>query len=284
MDGNHERPLGGGATASRAVVAVLGRRTGVPAPGVTPPSPRPEAPPAVGRVRQIVLTAVAVCVVAAALAVIGWVHWKAGEIPPGGTYAVVDTPPEALGGSPANRRPSPQPLVPLLPPDRISGPRPGASASRSAPPSTPPAGRPSAAATSRPGSRPITGPAGPITGFAGKCLHVPGDNAVDGAPAEMVACDGTPGERWTMASDGTVRLSGKCLTAVGDQTVDGTAVQLSACRGTAGQQWRFTAGQDLVNPHADKCLDVKDFNLADHTLVQLWTCAGSTNQKWAVPA
>lgn len=130
----------------------------------------------------------------------------------------------------------------------------------------------------------MTGPVGAISGYAGKCLQVPGDNPADGIPVEMTGCVGSPGEQWTMGSDGTIRAFGKCLGVVGDQSVDGAGVQLTTCHGDSGQQWRFTAGRDLVNPQADKCLDVKDFNPIDGALLQLWTCVGSANQKWSVPA
>jgi hypothetical protein len=228
-------------------------------------------PPGPARGRPTLLTVTAVCVIAASLAVVGWVHSTMREdASDGRRYALVEPP------TPAETRTSPQPLVPLLPPDpttagivRSSPPR-----SRSAKPAPPPA-------TSKPA---VTGPAGAISGYAGKCLHVPGDNPVDGIPVEMTACDGSAGERWVMASDGTVRALGKCLEALGDQTADGTRIQISACRGGAAQQWRVTAGRDLVNPDADKCLDVKDFNAADGAALQLWTCVGGVNQKWSVPA
>jgi hypothetical protein len=286
MDGNDEGNAGdGAASAPRALVGVLGRpeaggqpaapRTAEPAAGgdAGPPGPLP------GRFRPTLTTAAAVCVIAASLSVVGWIHLTVGDsAPPGGRYAVVDPPPDAGGSLPAQVRASPQPLVPLLPPDRDDGPRTGTQPGKAAPAT--PSGR---AGTSRPATH-VTGPAGAISGYPGKCLHVPGDNPADGLPVEMKACDGSPGESWTLASDGTVRAFGRCLGVAGGQTANGAGVQLSACRGTAGQQWRFTAGRDLVNPHAGKCLDVKDFAVADGALVQIWTCVGGPNQKWSVPA
>ena len=285
MDGNDRSNAGdGAASAPRARVGVLGRpRDGETAPavpveagaggGAGPSGPRP------GRFRPTLTTAAAVCVIAASLSVVGWIHTTDRvSAPPGGRYAVVDTPPDA-GGSPSPQvRLSPQPLVPLLPPDRDSDPRTGSQPSRAA--AATPSGR---AASSRPATS-VTGPVGVISGYPGKCLHVPGDNPADGLQVEMRACDRSPGESWTMASDGTVRAFGRCLGVVGDQTVNGTGVQLSACRGAAGQQWRFTAGRDLVNPHAGMCLDVTDFAVIDGAQLQIWTCVGGLNQKWSVPA
>jgi hypothetical protein len=232
-----------------------------------------------GRLRPTLTTAAAVCVIAASLSVVGWIHLTVpGSAPPGDRYAVVDTPPDAGGPPPPQVPASPQPLVPLLPPDRDGGPRTGTQPGRAA--SATPSARP---ATSRPATH-VAGPVGAISGYPGKCLHVPGDRPADGRLVEMKTCDGSPGESWTLASDGTVRAFGECLGVVGDQTGSGTGVQLSACRGTAGQQWHFTAGRDLVNPHAGKCLDVKDFAILDGAPVQIWTCVGGPNQKWSVPA
>jgi hypothetical protein len=279
MDGNDgHHPHGGDASASRARVAVLGPLRGSGAPSATvaiePGSDvaEPRAPRH-GRRRQTLVVVAAVCVIAASLSVMGWIH-SMESAPPGGRYAVVDIPPDAA--LPPQTRVSPQPLVPLLPPDRDAK----TASPRNKPATAAPSGRASA---SRPSAR-VTGPVGAIAGYPGRCLDVPGENPLDGVPVEMTSCDGSPGELWTMASDGTVRAFGKCLTVAGDQAANGTGVQLSACHGSAGQQWRFSTGRDLVNPHADKCLDVKDFTLTNGALLQVWTCVGGPNQKWSVPA
>jgi hypothetical protein len=221
-----------------------------------PPDMRP------ARARSTLLTTAAVCVIAACLAVVGWVHSSMRD-------AADESRRYAVAEPPAPAATSPQPLVPLLPPDAT-----GKGVARSA--------KPLRTATSRPVPA-VTGPAGAISGYAGKCLRVPGDHPVDGIPVEMTACDASAGQRWIMARDGTVRALGKCLEVLGGQAADGARIQVAACRGGAAQQWRFTAGRDLVNPAADKCLDVKDFDAADGAALQLWTCAGSANQKWSVP-
>ena len=223
-----------------------------------------------GRRRSTLLTVVAVCVVAASLAVVAFVGstMRARDTATDGRrYSVVEQPPVATPSAP---RVTPQPLVPLLPPEHIT-----AKPTRSKSPSPHP---------SRSATPAVTGPAGAVSGYLGKCLHVPGENGIDGIPVEMAACSGSAGERWTIASDGTVRALGKCLEVPGGQTADGTRIQISACRGGPAQLWVFTAGRDLVNPAADKCLDVRDFNVTDGAGLQLWTCTGAANQKWSIPA
>jgi beta-glucanase (GH16 family) len=124
---------------------------------------------------------------------------------------------------------------------------------------------------------------GPITGFAGKCVDVAAANPANGAQIQLYTCNGTPAQRITVASDGTLRVLGKCLDVSGGGTADGTRVILWDCHGGANQRWTYTAGHDLVSVHAGKCLDVTGVNSADSTPLQIWTCHGGANQKWTLP-
>ncbi|MEE1927121.1 ricin-type beta-trefoil lectin domain protein [Streptomyces sp. TRM 70351] len=126
------------------------------------------------------------------------------------------------------------------------------------------------------------GAGGPVTGLGGKCVDVAGANPANGTPVQLYDCNGTAAQRWTRASDGTLRALGKCLDAAGGGTADGTRVQLWDCNGTAAQQWVVTGARDIVNPQADKCLDAASHSSANGTRLQLWTCTGTPNQKWTV--
>ncbi len=130
---------------------------------------------------------------------------------------------------------------------------------------------------------PGSAPTGQITGLGGKCLDVAAANSANGTAVQMYDCNGTSAQRWTMASDGSVRALGKCLDVSAGSTVDGALVQLWDCNGSGAQRWQYTAGQDLVNPQANKCLDVQNHSTANGARTQIWTCTGASNQKWAVP-
>jgi glucosylceramidase len=132
-----------------------------------------------------------------------------------------------------------------------------------------------------PGTTP--GTTGPITGLAGKCVDVAAANSADGTAVQLYTCNGSSAQRWTRATDGTLRALGKCLDVNAGSTADGARVQIYTCNGSAAQQWTYTAGRDLVNPQANKCLDVTGNNSADGTPLQIWTCTGAANQKWTVP-
>lgn len=130
----------------------------------------------------------------------------------------------------------------------------------------------------------VTGPTGQITGLAGKCVDVDNSNSANGTRVQLYTCNGTDAQKWTIASDGTVRALGKCLDVSGGNTANGTKIQLYDCNGTAAQKWVYSSGRDIVNPQANKCLDVTDVNSADSTPLQIWECNGGANQKWNIPS
>ncbi len=56
----------------------------------------------------------------------------------------------------------------------------------------------------------------------------------------MRGCNGTLSQRWTVAADGTLRVSGTCVNVNSGQCLtgpaDGNRVRVAAC-GTGGQAW-----------------------------------------------
>jgi glucosylceramidase len=130
-----------------------------------------------------------------------------------------------------------------------------------------------------------TGTTGTLTGLAGKCLDVAGAATADGTPVQLYSCNGTAAQRWTLATDGSVRSLGKCLDVPGGSTANGAQLQLWTCNGSGAQRWSYDATtHDLVNTAADKCLDVTGNSSADGTRTQIWTCTGAANQKWILNA
>ncbi|GAA3159664.1 MULTISPECIES: ricin-type beta-trefoil lectin domain protein [Streptomyces] len=131
----------------------------------------------------------------------------------------------------------------------------------------------------------VTGPAGPITGMNGICLDVANGGRANGTPVQVHDCNGLPAQRWTMASDGTVRAFGKCMDVADGATSDGSLIHLWDCNGRPSQQWVFAgAPHDLVNLPANKCLDIRAANASNGTRVQIANCSGNPAQKWSVPA
>ncbi|WP_399083697.1 ricin-type beta-trefoil lectin domain protein [Streptomyces sp. BBFR2] len=136
----------------------------------------------------------------------------------------------------------------------------------------------------KPAKPKVTGPTGTITGMNGICLDVANGKRANGTPIQVHDCNGMPAQRWTMASDGTVRAYGKCMDVANNATSDGSLIHLWDCNGRASQQWVFAgAPHDLVNLPANKCLDIRAANASNGTRVQIANCSGNPAQKWSVP-
>lgn len=131
-----------------------------------------------------------------------------------------------------------------------------------------------------------SGPAGPaVLANGGKCLDDPGSNTANGTRLDIWTCNGGANQKWTVAQDGTLRVSGKCLDVANGGTANGAAVQLSTCTaGTASQRWRPGANAELINPHSGKCLDDPAFKTANGTKLDIYSCNGGSNQRWTLPA
>ncbi|WP_244666488.1 S1 family peptidase [Myceligenerans indicum] len=119
-----------------------------------------------------------------------------------------------------------------------------------------------------------------IVGYEGKCIDVPGSNFSDGVPLQIWTCNGTAAQRWTFASDGTVRAGGLCMDLAWGDSTNGTTVQIVNCNGNIAQQWVLSGAGDLVSIAADKCVDVQGWNGDDGTKLVIWECHGGANQKW----
>ncbi|MFI9823562.1 ThuA domain-containing protein [Streptomyces sp. NPDC052013] len=124
---------------------------------------------------------------------------------------------------------------------------------------------------------------GEVKGVNGKCLDVAGAQTADGTQVQLWTCNGTGAQKWTVASDGTLRALGKCLDVSGGGSADGTKVQLWTCNGTGAQVWSAQPDGTVRNPQSAKCLDASGGTWNDGTAVHLWTCHTGPNQKWTLP-
>ncbi|WP_329174666.1 glycoside hydrolase family 3 C-terminal domain-containing protein [Streptomyces sp. NBC_01477] len=127
-------------------------------------------------------------------------------------------------------------------------------------------------------------PANPLVGYQGRCLDLPGAANTDGTPAAIYTCNGTTGQQWAEAPDGTVRAEGRCLDVNAAGTANGTKVQLWTCNSSAAQQWQHQADGSLRNPASGRCLDDPGNSTTNGTQMTIWDCNGGANQKWTNPA
>ena len=119
---------------------------------------------------------------------------------------------------------------------------------------------------------------------SGRCVDVYWGRTANGTPIQLYDCNGSAAQRWTVATDGTVRALGSCLDVTGGGRSNGTKVQLWGCgTGNANQQWRAQADGTLRNPQSGRCLDAMKFGTANGTRLQIWDCRAGTNQRWRLP-
>ncbi|MFE6750876.1 ricin-type beta-trefoil lectin domain protein [Kitasatospora purpeofusca] len=96
-------------------------------------------------------------------------------------------------------------------------------------------------------------------------------------------------QRFTFASDGTLRTGGRCVTPRDNKVAWGTQITIVDCAGasgpqgnpgTSGQVWTLRADGSLYNPAANACLELPGWNDANGTVPGLWQCNGNANQRW----
>lgn len=119
---------------------------------------------------------------------------------------------------------------------------------------------------------------GTITGDGNLCLDLNGGVPQDDNHVQVFDCNGTEAQRWTLATDGTLRVVGKCAQVTGDSTV-----HIIGCDSRAQSQWRAGAGNALVNVATGACLTDPDAGARSGAGVRVAACADTANQQWALP-
>ena len=126
-------------------------------------------------------------------------------------------------------------------------------------------------------------PAAPLDGYEGLCLDVTGDSNTPGTAVDVYTCNGTNGQQWTEAGNGTIQADGDCLDVVSGGTANGSLVDLYTCNGTGAQQWVPQSDGALLNPQSGKCLDDTGWSTTPGTQTQIWSCTAAANQSWVQP-
>jgi glucosylceramidase len=117
--------------------------------------------------------------------------------------------------------------------------------------------------------------------FSGLCVDDAGNSPDNGTQVQLYGCNGTSAQRWTIGSDGTLRVNGKCLDVRDRGTTDGSRVQIWDCHGGPNQAWQVS-GDQVVNTGSELCLDDTDWRRDNDTPLQIWHCTGADNQRWTV--
>ncbi|MFI5873901.1 ricin-type beta-trefoil lectin domain protein [Streptomyces sp. NPDC051445] len=134
------------------------------------------------------------------------------------------------------------------------------------------------------------------TGFAlsggGKlCVQTAGGLATAGTKVQINTCSGTSAaQKWTIGTDGTVKVLGMCLDTVSNGTTAGALAVIDTCNTDATQKWKVTTtGSVVSNANSAMCLTDPAASATKGAQLTLAACGGA-GQVWsgvqsgAVPA
>ncbi|MEU6280057.1 ricin-type beta-trefoil lectin domain protein [Streptomyces sp. NPDC047028] len=120
-----------------------------------------------------------------------------------------------------------------------------------------------------------------ISGGGKRCVEDASGSTTAGAKVQINTCSGATSQRWTIGTDGTVRVLGLCLDTTANATASGTHVVLDTCKSDATQQWKFTAtGSVTSKANSAECLTDPKASATAGTQLTLAAC-GSAGQKWS---
>jgi hypothetical protein len=232
--------------------------------------------PALGTRLLILLGGIVLALAAGAYLIFGWdggVHPHApsavlpelpanGPVIPGGEPSVKASPSQSKSASPsASAVPSISLSLPVPPPVTV-------------PTST-------ATGTTRPTptetalAPPASDQTGRITAASGRCLTLGGLLGIDGSPVTVSGCVGGSSQSFTLATDGTLRVSGRCVQTTGDGTV-----RTTGCGDSTSSQWRAGPSGTLISQSSGGCLT--DPGTIGATTKAAF-CSGSGDQTWSLP-
>jgi Ricin-type beta-trefoil lectin domain/Putative Ig domain len=119
----------------------------------------------------------------------------------------------------------------------------------------------------------------------GKCLLDPGGKTANGTHVQIANCVAGATERWTVASDGTVRVNGRCLQIAGAGSSAGRQLELWGCaNANPRQQWAPGTSGVLANPASGLCVADPGASRKNGTVPTMGACHVKSYEQWTLPA
>jgi RHS repeat-associated protein len=123
-----------------------------------------------------------------------------------------------------------------------------------------------------------------ITGGGKRCIDDTSSSVTPGNKVQITTCSGSTAQRWTIGTDGTVKVLGMCLDTASNAIAAGTKVVIDTCSTDATQKWKVTTTGTLVsNANTAVCLTDPAASATTGTQLTIATC-GSSGQTWTTPA
>jgi RHS repeat-associated protein len=119
-----------------------------------------------------------------------------------------------------------------------------------------------------------------LTGGGKKCIEDAASSTTAGAKVQINTCGTAAGQKWSIGTDGTVRVQGLCLDTTANATTAGTTAIVDTCSTDATQKWKLTSAHTLVSAaNSTMCLTDPAASATNATQLTLATC-GSSGQTW----
>lgn len=122
---------------------------------------------------------------------------------------------------------------------------------------------------------------GHLTGLKGLCLTNQNSLNVETNPITVHTCSPFTKQRWSVYSDGTLRVQGGCLDDAAGGRTSGSWVDWYPCNGTGDQVWVHRSNGEIVNPRTGFCLSDPEGNTSGRIVIQ--TCKDASWQHWSYP-
>lgn len=129
-----------------------------------------------------------------------------------------------------------------------------------------------------------------ISGGGKLCVENAAGAITPGTKVQINTCSGSTAQKWTIGTDGTVKVLGMCLDTASNATTAGSLVVIDTCSADATQKWKATTTGTLVSAaNSAVCLTDPAANATKGTQLTIAAC-GSAGQVWtsaktgAVPA
>ncbi|PBC69777.1 ricin-type beta-trefoil lectin protein [Streptomyces sp. TLI_235] len=106
----------------------------------------------------------------------------------------------------------------------------------------------------------------------------------EGGALRFYNCWNGASQKFTFATDGTLRSGNLCVSVQDDRTDNGAPVVMASCRGTTGQIWTLKPDGVLYNPKSARAIELPGWNDANGTALSIWDYLGPThtNQRWTM--
>jgi hypothetical protein len=119
----------------------------------------------------------------------------------------------------------------------------------------------------------------------GKCLLDPGGKTANGTHVQIANCVSGATGRWTVASDGTIRVNGRCLQIAGAGSSAGRQLELWGCaNANPRQQWAPGTSGVLANPASGLCVTDPAASKKNGTVPVMGACHVKSYEQWTLPA